>query len=99
MTQPPHIMAPQDMPSHIGFAPIESVNTQCRNGATYRRLRLADGPMLAGQTRSSQLEFSILVTTNPPLSRSTLNRILSPGLNPVSIAGSLTRKIMIMDSM
>ena len=91
-------MAPQDMPSHIGGPPTGSANARCRNGATLRRFPLADEAELSGHARSCQIEFSILVTTNPSSSRSTLNRILSPGVNPMSIAGSLTRKIMVMDS-
>lgn len=48
MTQPPHIMAPQDMLSCIGFAPIGSASEQCGNGTTFRRLPLAEGPKFVG---------------------------------------------------
>lgn len=94
---PPHIMVPQNMPSHIGFAPIGGVHPS--NGATFRRLPFGDAATVAGQTPSAQLEFSMRVTTNPSPSRSTLKRILFPGVKPMSMPGSVTRKIMIMDSM
>ena len=48
---------------------------------------------------SHKLEFSILVMMNPSGSRWTSNRILSPGVNAVSAARSLTRKVMVIDSM
>lgn len=49
--------------------------------------------------RCAQLEFSIFLITYSPPSRSTSNRILAPGVNAVSIAGSLTRNFMVMVSM
>lgn len=92
-------MAPQDMPSQIGGPLTALANGRCRNGAIAQRFPLPDGAKRSGQKLSRQVEFSILVMTSPSSSRSTLNRILSTSVNPLSIAGSLTRKFMVTDSM
>src|SRR5260370_263152 len=54
---------------------------------------------ISNSQQDYQFVFSILVTTNPSPACSTLKRILSPGVNPVSMVGSATLKIMVMDSM
>ena len=53
---------------------------------------------VGGHVAYHQLEFSILVIMNPSLRRSTSNRILSPGVRAVSAVGSLTRKVMVIES-